>query len=65
MTGRALLSLSLSPVWQSIVLWWLQRAEHHYIICAQVEQHRAREANLNVAYYQKKAAIARSAQSEL
>ena len=41
--------------------WWLQRAERHYLICADVEQQRAREAQMNVAYYQKRAALARSA----
>lgn len=41
--------------------WWHARRETHYLICADVEQQRAREAQLNVAYYQKKAALARSA----
>jgi hypothetical protein len=41
--------------------WWHERAEQHYLICADVEQQRAREAQMNVAYYQKRAALARSA----
>jgi len=41
--------------------WWLQRAERHYLICADVEEQRAREAQMNVAYYQKRAALVRSA----
>jgi heme exporter protein D len=53
--------LSLSPIVRSIQRWWLQRAEKHYLICADVEQQRAREAQMNVAYYQKQAALARSA----
>ncbi len=53
--------LSLSPIIRSIQHWWLQRAEHHYLICADVELQRAREAQMNVAYYQKRAALARSA----
>jgi hypothetical protein len=53
--------LSLSPIVRSIQRWWLQRAERHYLICADVEQQRAREAQMNVAYYQKQAALARSA----
>lgn len=53
--------LSISPVIRSIYHWWLQRAERHYLICADVEQQRAREAQMNVAYYQKRAALARSA----
>ena len=53
--------LSLSPIVRSIQRWWLQRAEQHYLICADVEQQRAREAQMNVAYYQKRAALARSA----
>ncbi|NEX59782.1 hypothetical protein [Noviherbaspirillum galbum] len=53
--------LSLSPILRHIHNWWLQRAERHYLICADVEQQRAREAQMNVAYYQKRAALARSA----
>ena len=53
--------LSLTPIFRSIHHWWLKRAEHHYLICADVEEQRAREAQLNVAYYQKRAAMARSA----
>jgi hypothetical protein len=52
--------LSLGPIFRSIHHWWLKRAEHHFLICADVEEQRAREAQLNVAYYQKRAAIARS-----
>lgn len=58
---RQLTMLSLMPVVRSIQHWWLQRAERHYLICADVEQQRAREAQMNVAYYQKRAALARSA----
>lgn len=53
--------LSLTPLLRSIQHWWLQRAERHYLICADVEEQRAREAQMNVAYYQKRAAMARSA----
>lgn len=53
--------LSIAPIVRSIHHWWLQRAERHYLICADVEQQRAREAQMNVAYYQKRAALARSA----
>ncbi|MDO8301250.1 hypothetical protein [Lacisediminimonas sp.] len=52
--------LSLSPVLRQIRHWWLRRAEDHYLICADVEQKRVREAQQNVAYYQKQAALARS-----
>jgi heme exporter protein D len=55
--------LSISPIVRSIQHWWLQRAERHYLICADVEQQRAREAQMNVAYYQKRAALARSARN--
>ena len=41
--------------------WWYRRAEEHYLICAAVEHSRAREAEENEAYYQKRAAMARSA----
>ncbi|MES2536734.1 MAG: hypothetical protein V4632_12765 [Pseudomonadota bacterium] len=53
--------LSIAPVVRVIRLWWLRRAEDHYLICADVEEARAREAQLNAAYYQKRAALARSA----
>ncbi|HYD81380.1 MAG TPA: hypothetical protein VEC06_16355 [Paucimonas sp.] len=53
--------LSLGPIFRGIHRWWLERAERHYLICADVEEQRAREAQLNVAYYQKRAALARSA----
>lgn len=57
---RQLLSYSLLPVVRTLSRWWLQRAERHYLICAEVEEQRAREAQLNVAYFQKQAALARS-----
>jgi len=53
--------LSLGPLLRCIQHWWLERAERHYLICADVEEQRAREAQMNVAYYQKRAAMARSA----
>jgi hypothetical protein len=53
--------LSVSPLLRLIRTWWWRRAEQHYLICADVEQARAREAHMNVAYYQKRAALARSA----
>lgn len=58
---QELAMLSLTPLVRSIQHWWLQRAERHYLICADVEEQRAREAQMNVAYYQKRAALARSA----
>jgi hypothetical protein len=58
---QELAMLSITPVIRSIHRWWLQRAERHYLICADVELQRAREAQMNVAYYQKRAALARSA----
>lgn len=59
---QELTMLSVGPVLRNIHRWWLQRAEQHYLICADVEQERVREAQMNVAYYQKRAAMARSAQ---
>ena len=53
--------LSIMSLFRIIHRWWLQRAERHYLICADVEQQRAREAQMNVAYYQKRAALVRSA----
>jgi heme exporter protein D len=53
--------LSITPVLRRIHHWWLERTERHYLICADVEQQRAREAQMNAAYYQKRAALARAA----
>ncbi len=58
---QELAMLSMNPILRNIHHWWLQRAERHYLICADVEDKRAREAQQNVAYYQKRAAMARSA----
>jgi hypothetical protein len=58
---QELAMLSITPLFRSIQRWWLHRAERHYLICADVELQRAREAQMNVAYYQKRAALARSA----
>ncbi|HZW14320.1 MAG TPA: hypothetical protein VFF81_14170 [Noviherbaspirillum sp.] len=60
---QQLAMLSIAPIVRSIHHWWLQRAERHYLICADVEQQRAKEAQMNVAYYQKRAALARSARN--
>ena len=60
---QQLAMMSISPIVRSIHHWWLNRAEQPYLICADVEQQRAREAQMNVAYYQKRAALARSARN--
>ncbi len=56
----ALTTLSIRPLLRRLRLWWYRRAEEHYLICAAVEHARAREAENNEAYYQKRAAMARS-----
>ena len=53
--------LSINPVLRLMRHWWLRRAERHYLICADVEQARMREAQQNLAYYQRRAALARPA----
>ena len=53
--------LSLEPLLRILRRWWLQRVERHCMICADVEEQRARQAQQNVAYYQKQAAMARLA----
>ncbi len=53
--------LSLKPLLRRLRRWWLERTEEHYLMCAAVEHARAREAEENEAYYQKRAALARSA----
>jgi hypothetical protein len=59
---QELTMLSINPVVRVMRRWWLKRAERHYLLCADVELARAREAHMNVAYYQKQAVMARSAQ---
>ncbi len=54
-------TLSLRPLVRRARHWWYRRAEEHYLICAAVEHARAREAEENEAYYQKRAAMIRSA----
>ena len=61
-TFKPLMKLSLHKPLRNLRRWWFQRAERHYLICADVELERVREAQMNVAYYQKRAAIARSRQ---
>src|SRR4051812_36411662 len=34
---QELTMLSITPIVRSIQNWWLQRAERHYLICADVE----------------------------
>ncbi len=58
---NALTMLSVRPISRRVRQWWYRRAEEHYLICAAVEHSRAREAEENEAYYQKRAAMARSA----
>jgi len=58
---QSLTMLSLKPLMRRLRRWWLERTEEHYLMCAAVEQARAREAEENEAYYQKRAALARSA----
>ena len=55
--------LSIKPLFRGIQNWWLRRTEDHFLICADIEQERAREAQLNAAYFQKRAAMARSARN--
>jgi hypothetical protein len=57
---QELTMLSIHPLVSLVRKWWWSRAEAHYLICADVEQSRAREAQQNAAYYQKRAALARS-----
>ncbi len=58
---NALTMLSVGPVVRRVRHWYYERAEEHYLICAAVEHARAREAEENESYYQKRAAMARSA----
>jgi hypothetical protein len=59
-TTTQLLSMSMTPIFRVIKKWWLSKMEQHYLMCACVEQQKAKEAQRNAAYYQKRAALARS-----
>ena len=59
---RAQDGMSLDLLARQLRRWWLARVERHCLICADVEERCARQAQQNVAYYQKQAALARSAQ---
>jgi len=61
MNAADLMSFSLRPFFASLRRWWHRCAERHYLRCAEVEQERVRESQMNVAYYEKRAALARSA----
>lgn len=65
MTQRQLYALSLLPAYRAIMRSWFATVERHYLMCADVEAQRVREAQSNVAYYQRKAALARSEKASL
>jgi hypothetical protein len=60
MTAKSLFAYSLQPLAYRLKCWWLGILERHYLICAEVEAERANEAQRNAAYYQRRAAFARS-----
>lgn len=57
---RELINLAPTPYLRALKHWWLLRAERHFLMCADVEAQHEREARMNIAYYQKRAALARS-----
>jgi len=59
-TLRQLMPMALDRPIRTIRNWWLCRIEDHYLICANVEAKKVKEAQQNVRYYQRQAAIARS-----
>lgn len=60
MTARQVFGLWPAQVARAWRRWWFANLEQHYLISAEVETKRAREAQANAAYYQKRAAMARS-----
>jgi hypothetical protein len=61
-TNADLLNMVAAPLVRNLRHWLLRCYEDHCLISAEVETAKAREANKNVAYYQKRAALARAAQ---
>lgn len=64
MNLKELLHLAPAPYWRAFRRWYYRKAEQHYLMSAQIEEQKAREHSKNVAYYQKLAVLARSAQHE-
>lgn len=60
MTSRQILTYWPSTVQRSFSRWWNGQLERHYLMCAEVEQQRAKEAQHNAAFYQRQAAFARA-----
>jgi hypothetical protein len=60
MTAQQLFTLICQPSLRLLHRWWIRRSENHFLMCANVEADRAKEAQQNVAYYQRQAAMARS-----
>lgn len=52
-------AVSINSIMTVVRCWWLSRVEAHYLICAEVETQRVRDASLNISYYQKRAAMVR------
>lgn len=61
---RQLLGLSTSPLFRAVRRWYYRRLENHCLICANIEAQRVKEAQANAKYYQRRAALARSAQHD-
>lgn len=60
MTSRQIFTYWPSSVKQTFLRWWNTQLERHYLICADVEAQRAKEHQVNSAYYQKKAIFIRA-----
>lgn len=61
LTASGLFGYATAPILKQVRNWWLCRLENHYLMCADTEEKRVKEAQQNVAHYQKQAALARSA----
>lgn len=60
LTLTALMQISLAPITDALRRFYFRRLEQHYLMSAVHEQKRAKEANENAAYFQKRAVISRS-----
>lgn len=59
-TVMEIFSMWLKPKLQALAHWWFKRVESHYLMSADVSAEQERHAQLSVAHFQKKAALARS-----
>ncbi len=57
---RTLLGLCVARPRLAIKRWWLTKLEHHYLICAEVERAKEKQARTDARYYEMRAVLTRA-----